>query len=92
MSSSLATLKSGATWLKALLFSIMNRSSHCSFRVGDGGNNNNPLAPSHLDDPTPEDQSSLLSTHLPHSLLPRSMIESGCKFVHVMREAQGCAS
>uniref|UniRef100_A0A7N0TDK2 Sulfotransferase n=1 Tax=Kalanchoe fedtschenkoi TaxID=63787 RepID=A0A7N0TDK2_KALFE len=87
--------KSGTTWLKAPLFSIMNRSSY-DFDVVDNGNpllSRNPhvavphidfYATEHLDDPNPD--LSLLSTHLPYSLLPKSMIESGCKFVHVMRE------
>uniref|UniRef100_A0A7N0TE61 Sulfotransferase n=1 Tax=Kalanchoe fedtschenkoi TaxID=63787 RepID=A0A7N0TE61_KALFE len=88
--------KSGTTWLKALLFSITNRSS---YKFDDAVDDGNPLlsrnphvsvpyidfnATEHLDDPNPD--LSLLSTHLPYSLLPKSMIESGCRFVHVMRE------
>uniref|UniRef100_A0A7N0REP4 Sulfotransferase n=1 Tax=Kalanchoe fedtschenkoi TaxID=63787 RepID=A0A7N0REP4_KALFE len=74
----------------------MNRSS---YNFDGGVDNGTPLlsssphlsvpfidfyATQHLDDPNPD--LSLLSTHLAYSLLPKSMIESGCKFVHVMRE------
>uniref|UniRef100_A0A7N0TE13 Sulfotransferase n=1 Tax=Kalanchoe fedtschenkoi TaxID=63787 RepID=A0A7N0TE13_KALFE len=93
--------KSGTTWLKAFLVSIMNRSS-CNFTGGQGQTGTgNPLvssnphgfvpimefhAASNFADPNAGDGQRLLGTHLPYSLLPKSMIESGCKIVHVMRE------
>ncbi|KAM7279006.1 hypothetical protein ACFE04_006140 [Oxalis oulophora] len=86
--------KSGTTWLKALLFSVMNRtlydfSSHpllthnpheCVpflelklFRktpVGDPENMPNPR---------------ILATHVPYSLLPETILSSGCKIVYICR-------
>uniref|UniRef100_A0A7N1A407 Sulfotransferase n=1 Tax=Kalanchoe fedtschenkoi TaxID=63787 RepID=A0A7N1A407_KALFE len=90
--------KSGTTWLKALLFCLVNRSRY-DFGHGGRSSPDNPLISSnphacvpfleihalaHLDDPNPD--SPILSSHLPHSLLPRSVVESGCKIVYVMRE------
>uniref|UniRef100_A0A7N0TGV6 Sulfotransferase n=1 Tax=Kalanchoe fedtschenkoi TaxID=63787 RepID=A0A7N0TGV6_KALFE len=88
--------KSGTTWLKALLFSITNRSR---YRATDAAANGNPLewcnphscvprlevyTGSNGDDPNPDPV--LVNTHLAYSLLPKSMIHSKCKIVHVARE------
>uniref|UniRef100_A0A7N0THI9 Sulfotransferase n=1 Tax=Kalanchoe fedtschenkoi TaxID=63787 RepID=A0A7N0THI9_KALFE len=92
--------KSGTTWLKALLFSITNRSRyHAADAAASDGNGNNPLvsynphvcvprleryAENNVDDPNPDQV--LFNTHLAYSLLPKSMIHCGCKIVYVARE------
>ncbi|KAF3339831.1 Cytosolic sulfotransferase 15 [Carex littledalei] len=92
----LATMaKSGTTWLKAIVFSIVNRYRYATAL------NNHPLLNSSPHDcfpflhsiyeknsqnnlesmPSPR----LLAEHLPFSHLPTSIIDSGCKIVYLCR-------
>ncbi|XP_031130289.1 cytosolic sulfotransferase 17-like [Ipomoea triloba] len=88
--------KTGTTWLKSLLYSIINRSSLDSLV------NNNPhnLVPylevqvygdhhqessessTHL---SSEDTTRLFSTHIPYQLLGKTLESSGCRVVYVAR-------
>ncbi|XP_071689694.1 cytosolic sulfotransferase 13-like [Rutidosis leptorrhynchoides] len=92
----LATLpKSGTTWLKALAFAIVNRTKYKTNSLST-----HPLLISNPHDclpfienevlrtkPTYVDLSSprLFSTHMPYPLLPRSIIDSGCRIVYMCR-------
>jgi hydroxyjasmonate sulfotransferase len=86
--------KSGSTWLKALAFAVTSRSRYDL--------DNHPLLSRHPQDivpfiemfypdkdlthvetlPSPR----LLSTHIPFSLLPESLVASGCRIVYLCRE------
>uniref|UniRef100_A0A0E0IEI7 Sulfotransferase n=1 Tax=Oryza nivara TaxID=4536 RepID=A0A0E0IEI7_ORYNI len=90
--------KCGTTWLKALSFAIANRSRHPVAGAGDHPlltTHPQDLVPfietpfrhlhplSALDAlPSPR----LLSTHLPHQLLPPRVAELGCRIVYLCRE------
>ncbi|KAF2920479.1 hypothetical protein DAI22_08g211700 [Oryza sativa Japonica Group] len=90
--------KCGTTWLKALSFDIANRSRHPVAGAGDHPlltTHPQDLVPfietpfrhlhplSALDAlPSPR----LLSTHLPHQLLPPRVAELGCRIVYLCRE------
>ncbi|CAG7861378.1 unnamed protein product [Brassica rapa] len=86
--------KSGTTWLKALAFSIVNRS-----RFDDSSN---PLLKRNPHELVPfieiefaffpqvdvlkDKGNTLFSTHMPHGLLPESISNSGCKMVYIWRD------
>ncbi|KAJ9187350.1 hypothetical protein P3X46_002814 [Hevea brasiliensis] len=88
------TPKSGTTWLKAIMFALMNRA-----RFPDPKQHplltNNPhvLVPflelEYIDTQFPDFTSfispRLFSTHLPFVSLPKSVEDSGCKFVYLCR-------
>lgn len=88
------TPKSGTTWLKAIMFALLNRS-----RFPDSKQHplltTNPhvLVPfmehEYIDTQFPDFSRfmspSLFSTHLPFVSLPKSVLDSGCKFVYLCR-------
>lgn len=89
------TPKSGTTWLKAILFSIVNRSRYgfSSHPLLDTAprdifpfldfyfHQNKPI--SDIDSlPSPR----LFSTHLPYDLLPKPITASGCRIVCIWRD------
>ncbi|KAL6850285.1 hypothetical protein ACP4OV_020912 [Aristida adscensionis] len=86
--------KCGTTWLKAAAFSITNRTRYSL------SSDDHPLLTRHPQElvpfieipwdgdlkymdtlPSPR----LLSTHMPHSILPKSVIEHGCRMVYICR-------
>nr|WGG89253.1 SOT2 [Ilex asprella] len=82
--------KSGTTWFKALLFTIMNRNrydfhDHPLFTA-------NPhecvpfLELYAMDNPNQRPDVSLLSTHMPYTILPKSILASGSPIVYVYRD------
>ncbi|KAL7223168.1 hypothetical protein ACSBR1_024774 [Camellia fascicularis] len=87
--------KSGTTWLKAIVFAIMKRTSYNSMSVAHPLLTTNPhdCVPfleilfktppiadvEHL--PSPR----LFSSHIPYTLLPESIRNSGCRIVYVCR-------
>ncbi|KAK8657747.1 hypothetical protein V6N13_035970 [Hibiscus sabdariffa] len=83
--------KAGTTWLKSLTFSTITRTSY--------DDSTTPLLSTVPHDIVPfmelhHDQfytnrdrgTPLLSTHIPYSSLPRSVIDSGCKIVYICRD------
>ncbi|XP_006301074.2 cytosolic sulfotransferase 18 [Capsella rubella] len=86
--------KTGTTWLKALTFTIANRS-----RLEDSSN---PLLYRNPHELVPfiemefayfpqvnvlkDKGNTLFSTHMPHELLPKSVVKSGCKMVYIWRD------
>ncbi|PWA66969.1 P-loop containing nucleoside triphosphate hydrolase [Artemisia annua] len=85
--------KSGTTWLKALAFAIVNRAM---LKNSTDSNTVHPLltTSSHECVPFMETQSflnnpyhanDLIATHLPYSLLPKSIISSNCRIVYICR-------
>uniref|UniRef100_A0A0D9XBP5 Sulfotransferase n=1 Tax=Leersia perrieri TaxID=77586 RepID=A0A0D9XBP5_9ORYZ len=88
--------KSGTTWLKAIVFAIINRSRYGSFANTDHHplltQNPHTLVPfmcvkgtdlKQLETmPSPR----LLATHLPLSLLPTAVSTMGCRIVYLCRE------
>ncbi|KAL4602180.1 hypothetical protein ACB092_10G035000 [Castanea dentata] len=83
--------KCGTTWIKALAFAIMTRSSESE--------PTNPLLTRaahecvpfvELDLRSPQQKLSpdvpLAATHFPYTSLPKSMINSGCKIVYICRD------
>ncbi|KAJ9536272.1 hypothetical protein OSB04_un000544 [Centaurea solstitialis] len=85
-----AFIKSGTTWLKALMFSTINRhrytmSDHQLFHQGPQSTfPNMEIAFDPTIDLTHLPAPRLFSTHLPLTLLPASM--TSCKFVYVCRD------
>ncbi|KAF4393340.1 hypothetical protein CsatB_010000 [Cannabis sativa] len=91
--------KSGTTWLKALLFSIANRSRYTLSNTPLLTSNPHQLlpflefnlyaeakAPHDLGPDAPVTTPRLFSTHLPHILLPESVIKSSeCRIVYICR-------
>ncbi|XAR54404.1 hypothetical protein NMG60_11029514 [Bertholletia excelsa] len=88
--------KSGTTWLKALIFTILNRSHYASNSA------THPLLtcnPHHLvpflelqiydenENPNLENLPNprVFATHLPFSLLPRCILDSNCRIVYICR-------
>ncbi|XP_031129718.1 cytosolic sulfotransferase 12-like [Ipomoea triloba] len=80
--------KTGTTWLKSLLYSIINRSSlhnphdlvpFLEFQVyGD----HHQESSTHL---SSEDTTRLFNTHIPYQLLGKTLESSGCRVVYVAR-------
>ncbi|XP_022025481.1 cytosolic sulfotransferase 12 [Helianthus annuus] len=90
------TPKSGTTWLKAILFSLLNRTRFQPTQDDHPLLSNNPhtlepfLEPSlYLKDENPDLSSfaspRLFSTHLPYISLPKSVQDSKCKLVYLCR-------
>ncbi|XP_076895873.1 cytosolic sulfotransferase 5-like [Bidens hawaiensis] len=90
------TPKSGTTWLKALLFTLLNRTRYPHAQHDHPLLSNNPhmLVPFleiklYLDDQNPDLSSfaspRLFSTHLPYVSLPKSVKDSKCKLVYLCR-------
>ncbi|KAK9056414.1 hypothetical protein SSX86_023775 [Deinandra increscens subsp. villosa] len=92
----LATLpKSGTTWLKALMFALVNRNrykhNHLSTHPLLVSNPHDCLpfieteiyrnTPTYIDPHSPR----LFATHIPYTSLPRSIINSGCRVVYLCR-------
>ncbi|XP_009789857.1 flavonol sulfotransferase-like [Nicotiana tabacum] len=88
--------KSGTTWFKALIFSLMNRdrfdfSSHPLLTKGP--HDCIPFLEAIIRNETSYQDyriscspCCLFATHIPYSLLPASVMSSGCKIVYVFRE------
>ncbi|XP_070054947.1 cytosolic sulfotransferase 12-like [Nicotiana tomentosiformis] len=93
--------KSGTTWFKALIFSLMNHdrfdfSSHPLLTKGP--HDCIPFLEAIIQNETSYQDyriscspSCLLATHIPYSLLPASVMSSGCKIVYVFSRAQRCS-
>ncbi|KVH87391.1 Sulfotransferase domain-containing protein [Cynara cardunculus var. scolymus] len=93
----LATLpKSGTTWLKAIVFAIVNRNRYKNDSFPTHplliSNPHNCLpfveteifrnTPTYVNDPhSPR----LFATHIPYTSLPRSILDSGCRLVYLCR-------
>ncbi|KAA8541076.1 hypothetical protein F0562_025039 [Nyssa sinensis] len=83
--------KSGTTWFKALLFSIMNR-THYDYHTHPLLTTNPHECVPFLEvmyaneNPNSNPNLPLLSTHIPYSALPKSILTSGCRVVYVFRE------
>ncbi|KAI9105046.1 hypothetical protein K1719_022762 [Acacia pycnantha] len=88
--------KSGATWLKALVFSIINRNTHNPTTSPILTTNPHVLIPflevilMLQDTPNLSSFSSpssprILASHIPYNLLPESMKQSRCKIVYLCR-------
>ncbi|XP_019189649.1 PREDICTED: flavonol sulfotransferase-like [Ipomoea nil] len=86
--------KTGTTWLKALAFAIVTRNQF-------DDNNNHPLFNAvphdcvpflevdlvdHVEKKKDPEMMPLLSTHLPFSSLPKSIVSRGCKMVYICRD------
>jgi hypothetical protein len=91
-----STQKSGTTWLKSLLFALVNRSRFTQTLDHHPLLSNNPhmLVPSlelelYVQDEKPDlsrfTSPRLLSTHLPYISLPKSIPDSNCKTVYLCR-------
>ncbi|XP_062099668.1 cytosolic sulfotransferase 7-like [Humulus lupulus] len=85
--------KSGTTWLKSLVFAIVNRTHH-NCATYSNNNNDSPLFTTNPHNLIPFHASShftssmkprLLSTHNPYPLLPPSIKSSDCKVVYICR-------
>ncbi|KAJ1275651.1 hypothetical protein BS78_05G151800 [Paspalum vaginatum] len=87
--------KCGTTWLKALAFTIVNRSKYSFDEHPLHAQHPQAIVPyiempadgrrdlSYIDElPSPR----LLATHLPLSLLPKSIAEQGCRIVYITRD------
>lgn len=88
--------KSGTTWLKALIFSLLNRSTHAFNNPQHPLLTNNPhdLVPFielklYIENQVPDlsifASPRLFSTHLPFVSLPKSVVDSRCKIVYLCR-------
>ncbi|KAL4587476.1 hypothetical protein LXL04_000347 [Taraxacum kok-saghyz] len=92
----LATLpKSGTTWLKALVFAIVNRNQYKnkppSTHPLQKSNPHNCLpfveaevirtSPTYINSHSPR----LFATHIPYTSLPRSILDSSCRVVYMCR-------
>ena len=86
-----STPKSGTTWLKALSFAIVTRSSFNA--------STNPLLTTMPHECVPSMEGDLaqnsfhrnldtplIGTHAPYTSLPKSIIDSGCKIVYICRD------
>ncbi|KAG6711317.1 hypothetical protein I3842_05G046200 [Carya illinoinensis] len=87
--------KVGTTWLKAILFAIVNRKHHLDFQKHPLLTNNPHILVPYLDlhlynqkevpDLTSFPSPRLFSAHLPYTLLPTSVKHSKCKIVYLYR-------
>uniref|UniRef100_A0A2K1YFQ3 Sulfotransferase n=1 Tax=Populus trichocarpa TaxID=3694 RepID=A0A2K1YFQ3_POPTR len=86
--------KTGTTWLKALAFAILTRSrlsgSTTSSLLTKMPHDCVPFLEYHLaQNPSNRDLAiPLLSTHVPYSCLPKSIISSSCKIIYICRDAK----
>ena len=86
--------KTGTTWLKALTFAILTRSrlsgSTTSSLLTKMPHDCVPFLESDLaQDPSNRDLAiPLVSTHVPYSCLPQSIISSSCKIIYICRDAK----
>jgi estrone sulfotransferase len=86
--------KTGTTWLKALTFAIFTRSrlsgSTTSSLLTKMPHDCVPLLENDLaKNPSNRDLAiPLLSTHVPYSCLPKSIISSSCKIIYICRDAK----
>ncbi|KAK3437232.1 hypothetical protein EUGRSUZ_C01959 [Eucalyptus grandis] len=71
--------KSGTTWLKAILFALLNRAKYSD----PNSEQCHPLQTRNPHDLVPYLE--LLATHLPYSSLPQSVRDSKCKLVYLCR-------
>ncbi|KAK1578842.1 hypothetical protein Q3G72_033524 [Acer saccharum] len=84
--------KSGTTWLKALIFTIVNRSHYALPESPLLASNPHELVP-FLDDEYMKNQSSIdnlsspriLATHVPYALLPHSIVTCNSRIVYTCR-------
>ncbi|XP_030452670.1 cytosolic sulfotransferase 5-like [Syzygium oleosum] len=93
--------KCGTTWLKAILFALLNRAKYSN----SGSQRRHPLLTQNSHDLVPfleiklylEQENPdlaalasprLLATHMPHSSLPQSVRDSNCKLVYLCRNAK----
>ncbi|XAR51618.1 Desulfoglucosinolate sulfotransferase [Bertholletia excelsa] len=74
-----SSMKTGTTWLKALIPSIMAVSDS-----GAGDDSSDPLTNHHPNELMPSLER-LFRTHVPYEMLPESVKTSGCKIVYVTR-------
>ncbi|XP_071692193.1 cytosolic sulfotransferase 12-like [Rutidosis leptorrhynchoides] len=90
------TPKSGTTWLKSILFALMNRTKFSISKKNHPLLSNNPhvLVPFlevklYLENENPDlsliKSPRLFSTHMPYVSLPRSVHDSQCKIVYLCR-------
>ncbi|KAJ6893467.1 flavonol sulfotransferase-like [Populus alba x Populus x berolinensis] len=87
--------KTGTTWLKALTFAILTRSrlsgSTTSSLLTKMPHDCVPFLEFQLADQNPSNRDlaiPLLSTHVPYSCLPKSIISSSCKIIYICRDAK----
>ncbi|CAK9159164.1 unnamed protein product [Ilex paraguariensis] len=90
------TPKSGTTWLKAIMFSLMNRTCYPDTQqhplLNDSPHNLVPFleinlyAEKDVPDLTSFAPPRLFSTHLPFVSLPKSVQDSACKLVYLCRD------
>ncbi|KAE8716009.1 putative Flavonol 4'-sulfotransferase [Hibiscus syriacus] len=83
--------KAGTTWLKSLLFATITRASYDDSTSPLFSKSSHECVPfmeldhahfhTHRDLGVP-----VLSTHLPYSSLPKSVVDCGCKIVYVCRD------
>ncbi|XP_062097965.1 cytosolic sulfotransferase 15-like [Humulus lupulus] len=85
--------KSGTTWLKSLVFTIMKRTDF-DFKPRTNDNNNSPLFTTNphqliplleLSLPIENMKPRIMNTHIPYSSLPPSIKHSDCKIVYICR-------
>ncbi|RWR73405.1 cytosolic sulfotransferase 12-like protein [Cinnamomum micranthum f. kanehirae] len=88
------TPKSGTTWLKALTFTISNRTRHDFHNHPLLTTNPHALVPNlkldqYADDKVPDltnlPSPRLFCSHFPYELLPTSIIESNCRIIYLCR-------
>ncbi|KAJ0102643.1 cytosolic sulfotransferase 15-like [Pistacia vera] len=86
--------KSGAIWLKALIFTIVNRSRHTLEQSPLHTNFAHQLIPFfetaiYMNNRTPDledlPKPRIFATHAPYSSLPHSIIDSNCRIVYLCR-------
>ncbi|KAG5234934.1 flavonol sulfotransferase [Salix suchowensis] len=86
--------KTGTTWLKALTFAICTRSrlsgSSASALLTKMPHDCVPVMEYHLaQNPMKRDSAvPLVSTHIPYSSLPKSVVSSCCKMIYICRDAK----
>ncbi|GLT44095.1 hypothetical protein SLA2020_180110 [Shorea laevis] len=86
-----STLRNGTTWLKALAFAIVTRNSFhdsTSPLLSKVPHECIPFVEMDLSHGSSarDPKMTLLSTHIPFSSLPKSVLESGCRIVYICRD------